>query len=74
MSSLNLEGTIQNVAIGPGTWALATGDQTYEIYEIPDALKQDGLNIKAKGKVRDDVMTFAMIGPVLEIESYEIVK
>ncbi len=70
--SLKLEGKIQKVAMGSGTWSLATADQTYEIHDIPDDLKQDDLSVKVTGKVRDDVMTFAMIGPVLQIDSYEV--
>ena len=70
--SLKLEGKIQKVAMGSGTWSLATADQTHEIHDIPDDLKQDDLSVKVTGKVRDDVMTFAMIGPVLQIDSYEV--
>jgi hypothetical protein len=35
---------------------------------------QSGAKVKVKGQVRDDVMTMAMIGPVLEVKSFEVVE
>ncbi len=71
---LTVEGTVQNVQIGLGAWSLVTeqGD-TYEIYQPPTQLLQPGLNVKVQGQIRDDVMTVAMIGPVLEVLSFEII-
>jgi hypothetical protein len=36
-------------------------------------LKQAGLKVSVKGEIRKDVMTFAMIGPVLEVQSFEAI-
>jgi hypothetical protein len=63
--------------MGTGTWALVTPDgSTYEILKggAPKDLLQEGLQVKAKGKVREDVMTIAMIGPVLEVKSFEVIE
>ncbi|WP_172957448.1 hypothetical protein [Aphanothece sacrum] len=38
------------------------------------SLCQTLTNVKIKGRIREDVMTLAMIGPVLEIESFEILE
>jgi hypothetical protein len=74
--SLTVEGTIQRSPMGTGTWALITRDgSTYEILKgAPKDLLQPGLQVKAKGKVREDVMTIAMIGPVLEVKSFEVIE
>jgi hypothetical protein len=74
--SLTVEGTIQRSPMGTGTWALVTRDgSTYEILKgAPKDLLQEGLQVKAKGKVREDVMTIAMIGPVLEVKSFEVIE
>jgi hypothetical protein len=70
--SINVKGVIERKGFGPGTWALVTEDgQTYELKDAPDELKKADLKVKVEGQVRDDVMTFAMIGPVLEVKSFE---
>jgi cytochrome c-type biogenesis protein CcmE len=73
--SMNVEGTIERKNMGPGTWALVTdGGQTYEIYQgAPAELLKPGQKVKVKGQIRDDVMTMAMIGPVLEVKSFEAI-
>lgn len=71
--SIQLEGTIERKAMGPGTWALVTtGGETYELHKPPQELHQEGLKVKLEGQVREDVMTFAMIGPVLEVKSFKV--
>ena len=74
--SVNVEGTIQRQGLGPGTWALVTEQgESYELYQgAPDELLKSGLKVKVKGQVREDVMTFAMIGPVLEVKDFEVMK
>ncbi|MDX2245047.1 MAG: hypothetical protein NW224_30590 [Leptolyngbyaceae cyanobacterium bins.302] len=71
--SIQVEGKIERKGFGPGTWALVTtSGETYELRKAPSDLQKDGLTVKVSGQVRDDVMTFAMIGPVLEVEQFEI--
>jgi hypothetical protein len=74
--SLTVEGTIERSMMGIGTWTLVTADQrTYEIMKgAPKELLQAGLKVKAKGLVREDVMTMAMVGPVLEVKSFEAIE
>ncbi|MEB3356231.1 MAG: hypothetical protein VKK04_05860 [Synechococcales bacterium] len=73
--SMTVEGTVQHVAMGTGAWALNSSSGRYEIYQgKPAEAMQDGLRVRARGKVRDDVMTLAMIGPVFEIESFEVLE
>ncbi|NJR65362.1 MAG: hypothetical protein HC772_08685 [Leptolyngbyaceae cyanobacterium CRU_2_3] len=74
--SISVEGTVQRSGMGAGTWALVTDKGvTYEIFkDAPHDLLQPGLQVKVKGQVREDVMTIAMIGPVLEVKSFELVK
>ncbi|MBD1831558.1 DUF5818 domain-containing protein [Funiculus sociatus GB2-A5] len=70
--SISVTGTIERKGLGPGTWALVTDDgETYELQKPPEELRKSGLKVKVKGEVKKDVMTFAMIGPVLEVNSFE---
>ncbi len=72
--SVQVTGTIARPGLGPGTWALITATgETYELKDAPTALKQVGLQVQIQGDLRPDVMTLAMIGPVLEVQSFTIV-
>ncbi|MBD2125528.1 hypothetical protein NDI39_16610 [Microcoleus sp. ZQ-A2] len=71
--SISVKGVIERKGLGPGTWALVTDSgETYELKDAPDELKKSDLKVKVEGQVRDDVMTFAMIGPVLEVKSFKV--
>jgi hypothetical protein len=72
---LTLTGTIQRRDIGPGAWAIATDEgATYEIFRGADQkLLKPGQKVKITGQVREDIMTTAMIGPVFEVKSFEII-
>jgi len=72
--SITVTGTIQHRDIGTGAWALVTDEGvTYEILRGADKnLLKAGQKAKVTGKVREDVMTVAMIGSVLEVKSFEV--
>lgn len=74
--SITVTGTIERRNIGTGAWALVSDDGvTYEILKGAEKeLLKAGQKAKVKGQVREDIMTIAMIGPVLEVKSYEIVS
>ncbi|MEC4985066.1 MAG: DUF5818 domain-containing protein [Oscillatoria sp. PMC 1068.18] len=70
--SITVKGTVERKEMGTGVWALVTDEgETYELKDAPSDLQKCGLKVKVEGEVRDDVMTFAMIGPVLEVNSFE---
>lgn len=71
--SISVTGTIERKRLGPGTWALVTQEgETYELKDPPSDLRKSDLKVKVEGEVRKDVMSFAMIGPVLEVKSFEV--
>jgi hypothetical protein len=72
--SISIIGKVEQSPMSAGTWALnATTGETYEIYQdAPSGLLKAGQSVKVKGKFREDVMTVAMIGPVLQVESFEV--
>ncbi|MGL5941008.1 MAG: DUF5818 domain-containing protein [Waterburya sp.] len=70
---MKVTGKIEKKGFGFGVWALVTDDgTTYELKDPPSELKQEGITVEIEGKIREDVMTMAMIGAVLEIKSYKI--
>ncbi|MBD2345590.1 hypothetical protein [Anabaena subtropica] len=74
--SITVTGKIERRNLGTGAWALVSDDGvTYEILRGADKdLLKDGQKAKVKGLVREDVMTMAMIGPVLEVNSFELLS
>jgi len=73
--NITITGTIERKGLGTGTWALVSDDgKNYEIYQpAPKELLKTGIKAKINGKIRDDVMTLAMIGPVLEVQSFKLI-
>ncbi len=71
-----IEGKIQRIEMGTGTWALVTANgETYEIDRgAPKAMLQKDLQVRVEGEVREDVMTMAAIGPVLAVTSFEAIE
>ncbi|MBE9044848.1 hypothetical protein IQ255_10595 [Pleurocapsales cyanobacterium LEGE 10410] len=70
---MTVTGKIEKKGFGFGTWALVTNDgTTYELKDPAAELKQEGIEVEVKGKIREDIMTTAMIGAVLEVESYKL--
>lgn len=67
-------GTVEYIDIGTGTWAIVTDtDEQFEILQpAPEKILQDGLKVSVTAKMRDDVMSMAAIGDVLEIEDFQI--
>jgi len=72
--NIKIAGTVEYIDIGTGTWAIVTDtDEQYEIWQpAPEAILQEGLKVTVTAKVRDDVMSFAAIGDVLEIEDFQL--
>lgn len=72
--TIEAKGTISFQSFGVGVWAFTTPDVTYELFEPPHELQVEALSVKIIGHVREDIMTVAMIGPVLEIQSFEVLR
>ncbi|WP_413173700.1 hypothetical protein [Anabaena azotica] len=72
--TITVTGKIERRNIGLGAWAFVTDEGiTYEILKSTDKnLLKSGQTAKITGKVREDVMTTAMIGSVLEVHSFEV--
>lgn len=71
--SIHVQGTIRRSQMGTGTWTLLSAEgQTYELHAgAPAALLKDGFKVNVNGTIREDVMTLAMVGPVLEVHHFE---
>ena len=71
--SITVKGIIERKGLGSGTWALVSDSgETYELKNAAAELKKSGQKVTVKGEVKKDVMTLAMIGPVLEVHSFDV--
>ncbi len=70
---ITVTGKIEKKGFGLGVWALVTQEgKTYELYQPPSELCKPITQVKIQGQIREDIMTAAMIGPVLEVKSFAI--
>jgi hypothetical protein len=73
---ITITGIVHYVRMGGGTWSIVTHDGiTYELFDGGVAeLQKDGLRVTITGIIRDDVMSFTMLGSILEVESFIITE
>jgi D-arabinose 5-phosphate isomerase GutQ len=65
---IKVTGIIKYQDIAVGVWTLISDSgETYELYKPSENLRQDGLNVTVQGKIREDIMSMAMVGKILEI-------
>ncbi|BFM38560.1 hypothetical protein [Synechocystis sp. LKSZ1] len=68
-----LTGKIEKKGFGFGVWALITEDgSVYELLDPPAPLCQAQSGVTIEGEIQEEVMTLAMIGPVLKVVSFEV--
>jgi hypothetical protein len=67
---VTITGIIKYQDIAVGVWTLISDSgETYELYKPSENLRQEGLKVTVQGKIRDDIMSMAMVGKILEIIS-----
>jgi hypothetical protein len=70
---INLKGKIEYKDLGMGTWVfISESAETYELYNPPSELCKPNLSVEITGKIRDDLMSMAMVGSILEVESFKL--
>jgi hypothetical protein len=73
--TITITGKTEKKGFGFGVWALVSEEgKTYELQNLPSELSKVQSKVKIKGTIQENAMTLAMIGPVLAIESYEILS
>jgi hypothetical protein len=65
-------GTIQFLDIEGGVWVLTLpSGEHYALFRAPKELLQEGLEVTIQGQIREDMVTVAQVGPVLEVKSFQ---
>ena len=68
-SLTRITGTVQFVSVEGGFWAIRGSDNvTYDpLGGLPAAFRQEGLRVVVDGRIRNDMASIHMAGPILEI-------
>ncbi|MDR9405021.1 MAG: DUF5818 domain-containing protein [Halothece sp. Uz-M2-17] len=70
---ITVTGRIEKKEVGIGAWALVTDDgKTYELRNPPHDLRQPQQRAEVTGTIRNDVMSVAMIGEILDVDSFTL--
>lgn len=66
---MRVKGVVKYNSLGLGTWTLVSDTgEVYELYKPPGSICQHDLRVEVDGIIRDDIMTIAMVGKVLEVQ------
>jgi hypothetical protein len=75
--TLTITGTVQYVQLEGGFWAIegrsadTASTETYEPINLPESFERSGLRVGVRAKQRNDLGSYRMVGPVIEIRSIE---
>ncbi|MTI87076.1 MAG: hypothetical protein FH748_03815 [Balneolaceae bacterium] len=65
-----IEGTVQYIDLEGGFWAIKDGQgKTYDPMNLPERFQQEGLKVYTKAKIRNDMASIHMAGPIIEIHT-----
>ncbi len=71
---MKLTGKVVYRDVEMGVWVLEADDgRTYQLAGGDRKLKKDGHRVEVQGEVDEEVMTAAMVGPVLNVGSYRFI-
>lgn len=70
--TIKISGKICKKGFGFGVWALETKDgKVYELKDPTPELTKITNPVTVEGLIREDIMTIAAIGPVLEVKNFQ---
>src|SRR5689334_3160841 len=71
---VKISGTIKYNKIEGGFWGFVGDDGRNYEPNIPEKYRREGLRVILHGKIRNDAVSFTMTGPVIEVNSIEVIK
>ena len=68
---VNVTGTVHHYDLEGGFWAVRGDDSTtYDpMGGLPTEFQKEGIRVRLEGKLRPDIATFHMVGPIVEVRS-----
>lgn len=66
--SVRVAGTVEHLEVEGGVWVIRAEDgSTYNPMNLPPDFRVEGLAVEADAVVRDDLASFKMVGPIVEL-------
>jgi hypothetical protein len=56
---------------GFGCWVVDAAGDYYELLDLPTAFKTDSLVVTIRGRLRPDLASTCMVGPIVQVQSVE---
>lgn len=73
MSKSKYSGTVQHSDLEGGVWLLKTdAGVVYQLKGGDTGLKRDGLRVEVEGRIDAQSFGIAMMGEILEVDSYRV--
>jgi len=70
----NYMGTIIKSELEGGVWLLKTDSgETYQLNSQDKSIFKEGQKISIKGQVERDMISFAMMGPILSVKQHKFI-
>ena len=70
--SIDIAGTVGFLEIEGGNWVITEDGETYNpLGSFPQAFRVEGLPVQVNGKIRKDVGSTCMCGPIIKIKDIE---
>jgi hypothetical protein len=69
---IQVSGTVEFISLEGGFYAIRTADgKTYDPINLPQEYHHQGMRVRVKARMRGDVASVHMAGPIIEILSIE---
>jgi len=70
--TVSVTGTVGFFVAGGRCWCITTDDHTvFEVTNLPSAFQSEGLTVRARLQIRDDLASVCMLGPITKVVDIE---
>jgi len=77
---VTITGTMQYLEIEGGVWTIegTTADTdsptTYQPINLPESFRVDGQKVRVRARIREDMVSFQQVGPIIDIQRIEALE
>jgi hypothetical protein len=74
---VTITGTVQYLEIEGGVWTIegttsnAQSPTTYQPINLPKSFRVDGQKVRVRARIREDMVSFQQVGPIIDIQRIE---
>jgi hypothetical protein len=68
---ITIEGTVIHKELEGGLWVIDTGEEIFQLMAGPEEIYEDGKEVRLRGQIREDLVSFGMMGPIFQVIEVE---